>query len=161
MCAVATLLDPRFKRANFINPRYVLAAKNFIESEIPKTHQVSIEPILPSKSNPIWSFHDNMATQISHHILTQSEFEIAYRQWIESPLTQRDCDTLEYWKNREGLFKAISLQYAIIRATSVPCERLFSDAGNTITHKRSWLDKKRLKRILFLHGLSIEELKMF
>ncbi|XP_074595168.1 E3 SUMO-protein ligase ZBED1-like isoform X2 [Brevipalpus obovatus] len=161
MCAVATFLDPRFKRADFSNPRSVLAAKNYIQRMIPDTTVTTIVPSQPSKGNLIWSYHDDIVSQVAHGIVNTSDFEIAYRQSIESRLLERQDDVLEFWRNQEGLFKNISLQFLIISATPVPCERLFSDAGNTVTYKRSCIDKKRVKRILFLHGLTIDELKMY
>ncbi|XP_074596307.1 E3 SUMO-protein ligase ZBED1-like [Brevipalpus obovatus] len=141
MCAVATFLDPRFKIADFSNPRSVLAAKNYIQKMNPDSTVTTIVPSQPSKGNLIWSYHDDIVSQVAHGIVNTSDFEIAYRQWIESRLLERQDDVLEFWRNQEGLFKNISLQFLIIPATSVPCERLFSDAGNTVTYKRSYVLK--------------------
>lgn len=59
----------------------------------------------------------------------------------------------QWWNNHKSEFPILSLlarRYLCIPATSVPCERLFSDAGNLITSKRTRLGSKIIGKMLFL-----------
>lgn len=69
------------------------------------------------------------------------------------PVLDIDVNPFEWWKNHKIEFPIIAhlaRKYLIIPATSVPSERLFSDAGNHITNKRGSMEPNTLKKILFL-----------
>ena len=67
-----------------------------------------------------------------------------------------DQDPLNWWKENESTkYSAVSLlakKYLSIVATSVPCERLFSEAGTIISKKRNRLSPERLNQLLFLNS---------
>ncbi len=66
---------------------------------------------------------------------------------------KRDIDTLTWWNENQKKFPILSKlakKYLNISATSVPAERLFSDAGNHITPHRNNLKPDRVERLLFL-----------
>ncbi|KAE9523138.1 hypothetical protein AGLY_016452 [Aphis glycines] len=66
-----------------------------------------------------------------------------------------DQDPLNWWKENESKYSAVSLlakKYLSIVATSVPCERLFSEAGTIISKKRNRLSPERLNQLLFLNS---------
>ena len=62
-------------------------------------------------------------------------------------------DPFTWWKEREliypKLFK-LAMQYLSVPASSVPCERVFSKAGNIMTQKRNRLSSMKLKEIIFI-----------
>ncbi|CAG8741795.1 237_t:CDS:2 [Rhizophagus irregularis] len=63
-----------------------------------------------------------------------------------------DTNPFEWWKNHKMEFPVIAhlaRKYLIIPATSVPSERLFSDAGNHITNKRGSMEPNTLKKSSF------------
>lgn len=60
------------------------------------------------------------------------------------------------WDDMKGLFPRLhnlAMTYLPIVATSVPSERLFSEAGATITQQRNSLQGTRLSKLLFLNSL--------
>lgn len=60
---------------------------------------------------------------------------------------------LKWWKDNEKHFPVIAKiakKYLSIPATSVPCERVFSDAGNIITKKRSSLKCEMAEKLIML-----------
>ena len=71
----------------------------------------------------------------------------------ELPEFHKETDSLSWWKDRVFDFPNLSKvarEYLAINVTSVPSERLFSDAGNQVTAKRLSLDTSTVSKILFL-----------
>ena len=58
------------------------------------------------------------------------------------PVARENKNPLDWWKSKQEIFPVLS--------TSVASERLFSDAGNHITAKRSLLDPALLGKMVFL-----------
>jgi hypothetical protein len=64
----------------------------------------------------------------------------------------------ERYQQAEQLFPRIAVlarKYLAIPATSIPSERIFSSAGNTITEKRNRLTPEHAAEIIFLHENSL------
>ncbi|EXX65067.1 hypothetical protein RirG_136830 [Rhizophagus irregularis DAOM 197198w] len=69
------------------------------------------------------------------------------------PVARENKNPLNWWKTKKEIFPILSIiaqKYLGIPATSVASERLFSDAGNHITAKRSLLDPGLVRKMVFL-----------
>ena len=81
--------------------------------------------------------------------MAQAEVQ-RYRRLPKLPMGQ---DPLLWWQQHElelpGLTK-LALKYAVVQATSVPAERVFSTAGDIVTAQRSCLHKDAVDALIFL-----------
>ncbi|KAF0744863.1 zinc finger BED domain-containing protein 1-like, partial [Aphis craccivora] len=55
-------------------------------------------------------------------------------------------------RNSVSCVSLLAKKYLSIVATSVPCERLFSEGGTIISKKRNRLSSERLSQLLFLNS---------
>jgi hypothetical protein len=65
----------------------------------------------------------------------------------------KDVDSLIWWKTHQEEFPVLAsmaCDWLAVVATSVPCESVFSIAGNTITRSRNRLDPETAKALLCL-----------
>ena len=68
-------------------------------------------------------------------------------------LADPNTNPFKWWNENKQRFPVLAIlarKYLSIPATSVPSERLFSDAGNNMTNKRTCLNPKFFQEILFI-----------
>jgi len=70
---------------------------------------------------------------------------------LEEPLCLKNKQPLLWWKERESLYRYLTLLAKCITATSVPSERLFIAAGNLVSEKRSHLTSDNIDKLIFLY----------
>lgn len=102
----------------------------------------------------LWQEFDTrvMASQSSHTANTDAYTEM--RRYMEEKVIQRSEDPLLWWEKHENAFPLlgkVAKRYLGTVATSVPAERLFSKAGETISQKRNWLKAENVNMLLFLN----------
>lgn len=76
----------------------------------------------------------------------KTPWELELNNYITSLRAPKDTNVLQWWKSNTYLYPTIAKMardYLCIPATSVPCERIFFEAGNVITVKRCSLSKER------------------
>lgn len=76
------------------------------------------------------------------------------RYYDDAPIPRKD-DSLVWWKHHENIYPNLA---NLVRtrlnmvSTSVPCERMFSKAGAIITERRTRLQTKKVKELMFLNA---------
>ena len=91
--------------------------------------------------------------QITERSTSSSAIADEITTYFLLPIARENKNPLNWWKTKQEIFPILSIiarKYLGIPATSVASERLFSDAGNHITTKRSLLDPGLLGKMLFL-----------
>lgn len=85
----------------------------------------------------------------------KSKAIIEIDKYLNEPLLDRKLDPLMWWKQMKMVYPNL-FQLALLRlcvpSTSVPCERIFSKAGYTISDRRNRLSMKNTESLLFLNS---------
>lgn len=108
----------------------------------------------------LWGEHKQIVAEKSNNAAGTStdadarQAEISL--YLRYPLEPLECNPIEWWQRHALTFPnlvPLALKLLTILATSVPSERLFSKAGETMTKKRNSLLSRRLSQFLFLQSV--------
>ncbi|CAH1383323.1 unnamed protein product [Tenebrio molitor] len=160
--AQATILDPRFKQLGFSNRSKYEAARTQLKSKICSIlvptlnliEQNEDTPTPSASSSSLWAEFDQQVEKQKAVSNPTAAGIIKFDKYLNEPLIYRTQDPLMWWNQRKDVYPRL---YELVKgrlcvlATSVPCERLFSKAGQTITSRRSRLSSSRTSQILFLN----------
>lgn len=152
---LASLLDPRLKTLS----NWDEETRNKAKTEL--MHQ--FEKLIDLSS--VQSSSSNNSSQQRHSRLHSSIFGVqiptanpfseleCYLDPVRTPIADHKVNPFEWWIIRKAQFPNVAKlarKYLSIPGSSVPSERLFSDAGNQITAKRTRLDSKLAGKMMFL-----------
>ncbi|XP_045483055.1 zinc finger BED domain-containing protein 4-like [Harmonia axyridis] len=169
--AVSTFLDPKFKQLAFLNPSMAeKTKKNIIEmigekiteetSElyaINGANQSKVEPMeeIENENLSIWSTFDKTVASVQPKSTCCTRAIIEMRRYVDKDVIPRHQNSLLWWQEHKELLpylSKIAQDKLCTLATSVPCERLFSEAGDLFTGRRSMLTNEKTYMILFLNA---------
>lgn len=170
--AISTILDPRFKRLHFNNPIYCANAVTSInqliqlEKKEKNTENATTEVAISvlKNSDSVWAYHEELANK---HLIKNQEtcdtnkgyLDFVLKVYLNSPTLALNSDPFMYWSTNKTstILQELANKYLAIVGTSVPSERLFSEAGNIISQTRNRLSGHRLSKLLFLHSLDFKD----
>ncbi|XP_014234082.1 zinc finger BED domain-containing protein 4-like [Trichogramma pretiosum] len=169
--ANATFLDPRYKKDSFRNPMAVIKAQNQINSELIKMVKkpvddeidLNLSPIKKTKVPDVWDLDEEsriMEKNRKKAHLDSNAIHPELNQFYQIKRLEREDDPIQFWRNQKEALPTIyplAMKYAVRSATSVPSERMFSNAGLTKTKIRNRLDPDHLDMIVFLHSCELED----
>ncbi|GBB90633.1 hypothetical protein RclHR1_17650003 [Rhizophagus clarus] len=118
---------------------------------LPIADEITTYFLLPIADEITTYFLLPIADEITTYFLLPIADEIT--TYFLLPVARENKNPLDWWKSKQEIFPVLSIiaqKYLGIPATSVASERLFSDAGNHITAKRSLLDPALLGKMVFL-----------
>lgn len=163
--SLCTFLDPRFKMVAFSNKRIAENVKKrvfeLVSAEISKGTQESVcqryaEPVMPEQTEElsVWEEFDKVVASLQPSGTATSRSIIEVQRYLEDPMLPRNQDPLKWWSENQHLFpimaKLVKRHFNVL-ATSVPCERIFSKAGNLINDRRTRLTSGKVKQLMFLN----------
>ncbi|CAG9562811.1 unnamed protein product [Danaus chrysippus] len=153
LAALATILDPRFKNLHFQDAnacgRAIQKLKNIIKEDITISTSGSEDEI--AEDFDFWSHHKQLAVGQKRRRASTKADEVSI--YLANPVCALKANPLEEWEDLKPVFPALYKQariYLNVVSTSVPCERLFSKAGATVTVSRNRLTGKHLEKFIFL-----------
>lgn len=157
----ATLLDPRFKKAAFGIEENANEAEKSIISEVANilntinvdNEHASYEENVEEQEDNIWEFLQSKVSRVRSSSTVTSDATALMRQYLNSPHRDLKSNIFDYWNQHKSVLHPLSdiaLKYAIIPATSVPSERIFSKAGQILSARRNRLLPDNLDTLIFL-----------
>ncbi|GES87581.1 zinc finger BED domain-containing protein 1-like [Rhizophagus clarus] len=174
---MAALLDPRYKDLNFITDEETKVKIHSslqiqydqLKREMQQQTSTPPSPTISTISTTSTSSTPSMRSLHEHQERRQQKVKKVFQTKESStsslaiadeittyfllPVARENKNPLDWWKSKQEIFPVLSIiarKYLGIPATSVASERLFSDAGNHITAKRSLLDPALLGKMVFL-----------
>lgn len=167
--AVCTFMDPRFKNLAFSSEStaenvkskiIAMVAAKITEQSVHHEHQLQVECTetdvadVDQDEASIWFEFDQSVAFRQPKGTSTSRAIIEMQRYIEEEIVPRKNDPLIWWKNHKQMLPHLSIiaqERLCVLASSVPCERLFSKAGQILTERRNRLSDKMVQTLLFLN----------
>ncbi|XP_063232336.1 zinc finger BED domain-containing protein 4-like [Bacillus rossius redtenbacheri] len=158
---LSTLLDPRFKGAVFTSKEKLDRAVELLTTAAQKLdlhkHCGVVQdgvPIQTGSSSSIWSLYSQIMPERLASNKSDSTAVDEVTRYLRDPTVNPDTNILEYWKTQSACLPRLhklSKKYLCSPPATVFSERLFSTAGNICDQKRNFLDRERVKMLVFLN----------
>ena len=154
LCLKGSFFDPRFKDLDFIDSKETYNnITNQLKEEYENLKQNNNTPRLSEMSTIELTTMGNFWKKKNSKAIAPTKDELQhYLNVLELPALE-EYDPFSWWatnKNQYPILHQIAMKYLSIPATSVPSERLFSDAKNLITPQRTRLDSFLINQLMFL-----------
>jgi hypothetical protein len=155
LCLKASFFDLRFKSLDFIKSQQI--CNNIIKKlqEEYKTLKQNLSSVFitsdENKSNP--TAMENFWKKKNSRMITPVKDELQHYLSLPELPALEEYDPFKWWttnKTEYPVLHKLAIKYLSIPATSVPSERLFSDANNLITPQRNRLDSFLVNQLMFL-----------
>ncbi|XP_037646582.1 zinc finger BED domain-containing protein 4-like [Sebastes umbrosus] len=163
--SLATLLDPRFKVIGFFSSTKATEAIKRLTSECtaPIRSAQTPESDQPSTSqdaqpaaqgNKLWLHLDDSVMQARRIQNVTADATVEVQRFLSEPNIGRMEDPLLYWERQKCIYPnlyKLAVGFLCTSASSVPCERVFSKAGQVVSKKRNRLSPNTVEKLLFLN----------
>jgi len=161
--AVATLLDPRFKRHAFTDLEALQTAQNRLIGELTQTVQntESTDNMSSQSSSSnsestssFWNMFDRKVSEAGALRNTASEAENESRRYFQEANVPRTSDPLRWWKLNVVQFphlKILAHKFLCVPATATTSQRLFSIGKDEVDRRRNGLQPSLINNVLFLN----------
>lgn len=152
--AVATLLDPRFKKSYFKNA----AAKESATEKLKQMVSAGSEPpALPSPTEGdgdgdaegIWRFHSTFVADQPKATLNPLTMFLSTKT-----ADLKNTDPLKYFMYAHVDFRPTAERLFVSQATSVPAKRVFSETGCTLNSHWTSLPSTELRKLMLLSSVT-------
>ncbi len=151
---ISALLDPRIKGLNFVSnsrkEETISSLRNEYQSVKESEEFTTNMQIL--NDNELDLLESNNSLLVDMFAESQNT-ENEINEYLSLPQLPLKTDPFKWWagnQNRFPILSHLAKKYLSISATSTSSERLFSQAGNTMTAKRTQLKPKFFEKLLFL-----------
>ncbi|KIL55752.1 hypothetical protein M378DRAFT_90389 [Amanita muscaria Koide BX008] len=129
-------------------------ARKVLENTLPATSSCTSEAVPPQGSTSILSDFDRYREARLQEVDEEDEegWEAEMRRYLKvvARNIMKESDIVEWWQDNAGRFPTLSriaLDVLPVRASSVPCERLFSASKQTADDRRSRLGDAKFEEL--------------
>ncbi|CAH0717085.1 unnamed protein product, partial [Brenthis ino] len=160
--------------AMFLDPRYKLYFQSENVAENTKKHIIGLVTTMinetercqssistsddpdnkEKKSNSLlWKHYNRLMQNVRPAGTASSRAIVETQKYLDDAVLTPDMDPLEWWRINQTIYPNLAKLAKIklnAMASSVPCERLFSVAGNILTERRTRLGSRKVEQLLFL-----------
>jgi hypothetical protein len=146
---IAAFLDPRYKK-------YCFPDMSEEEILLPIQRNLESQPSTPGPARMSIFLQKLQATRSTEHIVDNE----VYKYWNANSAAE-DIKPLEWWKTHCTEYPNLSklaLDYLCIQASSVPCEQLFSIAGQVLCKSRNRLTGESVRACICLRSWILENI---
>ncbi len=157
---ISTILDPRYKSLDFLSDddlkiKTEVELQNMYDDlklELNPNEEFSEVSSITKELSEDSIFNTLQGTLNQKRKKKSNEVD----NYLNEDITEKadpKTNPFEWWnhnKQRFPILEILARKYLSIPATSVPSERLFSDAGNSMTNKQTRLSPKFFQEILFI-----------
>lgn len=174
---ICTFMDPRFKNivfddyvaADTIKKKIIKLVTEIIFKNDSSTRKSQTETSADNGKNKnhninfncdnedkfsLWKSYDIRVASHKPQGTASSRAIIEVQRYMETEILDRHADPLEWWSKHHYNYpylKQIIQEKCCALATSVPCERLFSKAGNILSERRTRLNTNKINQLLMLN----------
>lgn len=149
---ISALLDPRTKGLTFVSNSRKEEIISFLHNEYQSVKELEEFTTNMQNNDDIDILESNNSLLIDMFAESQNT-ESEINEYLSIPQLPLKTDPFKWWAGNQNRFPILSYltkKYLSISATSTSSERLFSQAGNTMTAKRTQLKPKLFEKLLFL-----------
>jgi len=135
---ISSLLDPRMKELSFVTSEKCNDTKNLLHEKYNEMQNSTIQPTIQSTKSPVKKKKHTILASLKKSSNVRSYNEI--NEYFQLEEIDFENNPFTWWCEREEKFPILSLlakKYLSVYACSTASERLFSDAGNLLTEKRT------------------------
>ncbi|KZC12999.1 Zinc finger BED domain-containing protein 4 [Dufourea novaeangliae] len=153
------MLDPRFKHLGFMSTETVEVVKKLIIGIITvptvNDNSQSTDDFLEGTSG-FWADFKSIVIAHNHCNADKLDGVSELENYLSERLEVLASDPLKYWKvnaMRYPRLSKLAQKFLCCSATSVPCKRVFSKAGDIVSKNRNRLKDSTLNKMLFLNSV--------
>ena len=170
--AVATFLDPRYKSKFFVKAETEYKVKEWLHDAHAEHHgdpepeplneeneenmdDEEVEEAGSADSVSLGAMYDDFLVESGSDTASTPTLSQEIQSYASDVLLKRNQDPLAWWKLNEGRFRKLAKlarRFLSAPASSVPSERLFSEAGGMYTAKRNRLAPQKAEMMLVIRG---------
>lgn len=107
-----------------------------------------------TQTSVLWEQFDEAVSKLHTTLDPKAAGIVELDKFLAEPYLNRTSDPLMWSESRKSVYPQlyqIMVKRLCVTATSVPCERIFSKAGQICSEKRSRLTSKHVAEIIFLY----------
>jgi len=155
LCLKGSFLDPRFKGLDFVSQEMHEEIINQVQTEyeVLKNHFIPNVPVESNENQSNLTTMGNFWKKKNGRNVTPIKNEVLHYLNLPELPALEEYDSFAWWATNKAQYPILykmAMKYLSIPATSVPSERLFSDANNLVTPQRTRLDSNIINKIMFL-----------